>query len=114
MGLVAAFLSFLPPLFGADSGPSAPAWRWLSGIAVAYWVPSSLHATRKLGRSVDIWSRWVAVVATVVGLVLFAWNVISPDQHSPNRYIGGLLCLLAVAGSNFVVAVYTRADRGAV
>lgn len=64
-GLVAALLSFLPPLFGANSEAGAPAWRWLSGVAGGYWVPSSFHAARQLGRSVDIWNRWVVATSAV-------------------------------------------------
>ena len=114
VGLVVALLSFLPLLFGADPRVGAVAWRWLSGIAVGYWLLHGAVATMKLQRlSVSSRRRWVAGVATLLGLVLFSWNVISPDQHSPTRYIGGLLCLLAVAGSNFVVAVFAPADGGA-
>jgi hypothetical protein len=108
IGLVATLLSLLPPLFERTPAEGF-VWRLLSGLAAAYWVLALRHAVPRL---VGLLSRrrsnffLTGPAATLVGLFLFSWNVIAPDSASPNRYVGALLCLLCVAGTNFIIAVF--------
>ena len=108
VGLVAALLALLPLLFDSASQAESLKWRIFSGIAAVFWVVAFMQAVPRLTRLAPFQSavRWVGPAATLVGMLLFSWNVLSPDSASPNRYAGGLIGLLVVSGSNFVLAVF--------
>jgi hypothetical protein len=111
ISLVVGLLAIIPLIVDRDHSHNA--WRWLSGIAILYWVIAFIQTVPKLRRMFSA-PKAIGVVgpsSTVVGLLLFLLNVIAPGVLSPNRFAGGLLCLLVVAGSNFVLAVFDLKEK---
>jgi hypothetical protein len=108
LGLVAALFAMLPLLLGAEADAEGLVWRLLSAALGAGWVVLFLRVVPKLARLNQARSKvfWVGPAATLVGLSLFSWNVVVPDSFSPNRYAGGLVCLLVVSGGAFLIAVF--------
>ena len=109
LGMAAALFAVLPLLLGAEADPEGPVWRLLSAAIGVGWVVLFLRVVPKLARLNPARSNivWVGPAATLIGLTLFSWNVVVPDSFSPNRYAGGLVCLLVVSGVAFLIAVFS-------
>jgi len=108
IGLVVAAFALLPLTFRGSAFSHLAIWRACSALAVACWIAAygiflrqALAPLRSGGFSVQVFSLGLAF--NVIGIALLAWNLVSPDSASAQRYALGLLCALALAGINFIV-----------
>ena len=113
VGLGVALFSFLPLVFVQATSDDELTWRIFSGIAATYWITTAVLAARTM-RSLRLMEQGtsklvlLAPASTLVGVTLYAWNVLAPSSMSVSRYLGALTCHVAVAGILFVVAVFGR------
>jgi hypothetical protein len=110
--MLAALFAILPPVFDQDDTTiGRGVWRSLSAIAVIVWVPgycAFLHGAVKAVRAGTF--SWLDILLgllpTLLGLGLLGSNVVAPSAASPGRYMLALVCVLAIAGLNFLAGAF--------
>jgi len=112
IGMIVTVFALLPLTLRGSEISSATAFRLCSVLALfcglggyAFFLPRGRVAMRSGEISASAFGLGFALNAAAV--VLFAWNTVAPTLSSPQRYVLGLICALAIAGINFVVAVLT-------
>ncbi len=108
--LVGAFLPVLATGFGL-SGPSV--WRVSSlifaPIGLIGWILWARTVARAGYRPAFGTSTLAPdILANVVGQVLLWWNVVSPSESAPTRYVAALMAFLLIAAMSFVAAAFGR------
>jgi hypothetical protein len=110
IGMIVAALALLPLTFRGSAISSLSALRICSTLAMCCWLggealffPRGRAAVRSGEISASAFGLGFALNA--VAILLFAYNVLAPTPSSPRRYVLGLMCALAIAGINFLVAV---------
>lgn len=112
IGMIVTAFALLPLTFRGPEFSGTSAYRLCSVLALAcglagyaIFLPRGRAALRSGEISAGAFGLGFALNATAV--VLFAWNAVAPTLVSPQRYVLGLMCALAIAGINFIVAVLT-------
>ena len=112
IGMVVTVFALLPLTFRGPGISSTSAFRLCSVLALfcglggyAFFLPRGREALRSGEISAIAFGLGFALNAAAV--VLFAFNVVAPTLSSSQRYVLGLMCALAIAGINFIVAVLT-------
>jgi hypothetical protein len=105
-GMFAALFALLPLLLEGS-------WRALSGVAAFVWLGAFAMSARQLRRYEfpDRVQAWAGPLITLLGMILFGWNVVAPDAASPVRYTAGVLCQLGIAGFAFIHVVFTSSSE---
>jgi hypothetical protein len=110
IGMGVAAFALLPLTYrGSTIGGLSPlrvcsalaACSWLGGYALSFRRVLTALRCRQL--SVGTFMLGLAFNATAV--LLLAWNVVAPAPSSSRRYVLALMCVLAIAGINFIVTV---------
>ena len=110
IGMAVAAFALLPLTFRGSPISNPSALRLCSAFATCCWIGGQAlffrrghMAVRSREMSTGQFGLGFALNATAV--TLFAWNVLAPTPSSPQRYVLALMCALAIAGINFIVAV---------
>ena len=106
LSLFVGFLSVLTLIVGHVD--SVIVLRLLSGIAIILWTGALFFSWPKIRHLFKTRSptHFVGWTSTLVGMSLLLLNVFAPSTWSASRFAGGLLCMLIIAGSNFLIAVF--------
>jgi len=110
IGMVAAAFAILPLSFRGSAISNPSAFRLCSALAMCSWLGGeTLFFRRGLvalrSREISATEFWLGFALNATAVTLFAWNTFLPDSTSANRYVLALMCALAIAGINFIVAV---------
>jgi hypothetical protein len=110
IGMVVAAFAILPLAFRGSAISNPSAFRLCSALAMCSWLGAeTLFFRRGLvalrSREISASEFWLGFALNATAVTLFAWNALLPNPTSPNRYVLALMCVLAVAGINFIVAV---------
>jgi hypothetical protein len=112
LGMLAALFAILPPVFVQDAAMNGTGvWRSLSAIGAIVWVAgygAFLYDALKAVRAGSF--SWLDIlfglVPTLFGLGLLGSNVFDPSAASPQRYMLAMICVLAIAGLNFLAGAF--------
>lgn len=110
IGMVVAAFAILPLTFRGSAISNPSAFRLCSALAMCSWLGGeALFFRRGLAglrsREISAGEFWLGFALNATAVTLFAWNAFVPNPTSPHRYVLALMCVLAVAGINFIAAV---------
>jgi len=110
IGMVVAVFAILPLAFRGSPISNPSAFRLCSALAMCSWLGGeALFFRRGLAglrsREISASEFWLGFTLNATAVTLLAWNALAPNPTSPHRYVLALMCVLAVAGINFIVAV---------
>lgn len=111
LGMLAALFAVVPLVFDRDPNNSPQVWRWCSAAALAIWIANYVSFFREAVRAVRTetfsWSGILLGLAiTFLGFGLLAYNVLVPSDAAPQRYTLAIVCLLVLAGLDFLAGAF--------
>jgi hypothetical protein len=110
IGMVVAAFALLPLTFRESAISIPSALRLCSALATCCWLGGEALFFRRgrmavRSREMSTGEFGLGFALNTTAVTLFAWNVLAPAPSSAQRYVLALMCALAVAGINFIVAV---------
>ena len=105
VGLTVALYAILPLLMLEGGMALELTLKVCGSLAGLCWLTGYCFYLRRIwGESEKFTTAFfVSLVVTILGLVLFASSIFDPRGV---LYVSGLVCLLAIAGMNFISAVF--------
>jgi hypothetical protein len=119
IGIAVIVGAFLPVLLSGAGLESAGLWRVsslvLAPVTLIGWLLWA-RATKRAGHPPAFGKPPFApdVLANLAGQLLLWWNVVSPSESAPIRYVTALIAFLLIAAMSFVASAFgTAAEESA-
>lgn len=112
IGMIVTVFSLLPLAFQGPAVTISGAFRICSVLALLCWLVGNVFflprvRTALSAGEISLSALGLAFVLNTTAVILFAWNIVVSTTSSPQRYVLGLMCVLSIAGINFIAAVLT-------
>jgi hypothetical protein len=110
IGMGVAAFALLPLPFRGSPSEASSALRVCSAVAALFWLGGYVLTLRRVltalrSRELSRGTFVLGLAFNATAVLLLAWNVLTPTQESPRRYVLALMSLLAIAGINFTITV---------
>lgn len=111
LGMIGALLAVLPVLLERWPSQGAGPWRACSAVGAAIWIVLYVNFLRQALPAVRrdrLWRAFLLGLAiTLLGLGSLIYNTILPSIAAPQFYMVAIVCLLFLAGFDFLIAAFT-------
>lgn len=110
LGMLAALFAVVPMVVEPTPSRGGEPWRWCSSVGAAVWAILYAAFVREVLPAVRKDRLWVPFLfglsITLLGLGSLVYNAILPSTSASQLYTIAVVCLLALAGFDFLIAAF--------